>query len=140
MVDAGEPILLDSSVWVRFLRPRGDLDLKTAVQAALARGRVATCWIVKTELLVGVRELAEFSLLAETLSGLPDIPLTERLWADAARLGYDLRRAGLPIALPDLVIAQCAISSGRTLWHLDAGFERIRSATTLATRYWDAAT
>jgi predicted nucleic acid-binding protein len=137
-MDPHERLLLDTSVWVRCLRPRGSEGLKEAVREALDQGRIATCWVVKAELLVGARDEAGFNALLDALSGVPEIPISGALWGQTASLGHALRKQGLPTPLPDLLVAQCAISSGRMLWHADAGFERIRQLSSLQTRYWQA--
>lgn len=139
MTNPSEPLLLDTSVWVRHWRRRGAEDLKRAVREALVERRIATCWVVKTELLLGARDLTSLEALREALDGLPNIPITETIWADSASLGYGLRKRGLLVHLPDLLIAQCAISSGRVLWHVDSDFERIRQLSPLRTTYWQAA-
>lgn len=136
MNDSAAPLLLDTSAWVHYLRPRGAVDLKSAVQEALGSGRVATCWVVKAELLVGARDPQAFDALSESLRGAFDIPITDGVWEEAARLGYDLRKHGTLVPLPDLLIAQCAITSHRLLWHADEDFERIRQLSTLRTRHW----
>lgn len=132
----GDALLLDSSVWICYLRPRQWEDLKTAVQEALTQGRVATCWAVNCELLIGARDEPAFDILLEAIRAVPEVPLTPAVWEEAAQLGYRLRKQGLLVPLPDLLIAQCAISSGRVLWHADEDFERIRRLTSLQTRHW----
>jgi len=138
--DSAEPLLPDTSSWVHYLRPGGATDLKMAMREALAQGRIATCWVVKTELLIGARDVAAYEVLRDALRGVVDIPITEQTWNDVARLGYDLRKQGLLVPLPDLVIAQCAIGSERVVWHADADFERIRDCSPLRTRFWRAST
>jgi len=137
--DPFDPLLPDTSAWVNYLRPSGAADLKMAMREALAQGRVAACWVVRTELLVGAKDLAAFETLLEALRGVADVPITEERWDEAARLGYDLRKQGLLVPLPDLLIAQCAISSGRVVWHADEDFERIREHSSLRTRHWRTA-
>lgn len=134
-----ELLLLDTSVWARSLRRRGAEDLKAAVADALREGRIATCWVVKTELLVGARDSTAFDVLSVQFSAIPDVPITGAVWADAAKLGYSLRRQGLVVSIPDLLIAQCAIASGRLLWHADGDFERISQLSSLQTRDWRSA-
>jgi predicted nucleic acid-binding protein len=136
MIEGPELLLFDTSIWVRSLRPRGADDLKAEVRDALAQRRVATCWIVKTEVLIGARDPSAFTALLDTLEGVTDVPMTDDVWSEAARLGYELRKAGIKVPVPDLLIAQCAISSGRTLWHADAGFENVRQRSSLRTRHW----
>lgn len=130
------PILLDTSIWVRYLRSRGAESLGTAVREALNAGQVATCWVVKAELLVGARDSAAFAQLLEALGGATDVTLSPEVWVEAARLGQQLRKLGILVPLPDLLIAQCAISSQRVLWHTDALFEQIRERSSLQTRRW----
>lgn len=131
-----ELVLLDSSIWVRHLRRSGPTKIKRAVREALVQRSVATCWVVKAELLAGARDSPASDALLDALQGVPEIPITEAIWLAAARLGQALRRQGLTIALPDLLIAQCAISSNRVLWHVDQHFEWIRQHGSLETRYW----
>lgn len=128
--------LVDSSIWVRYLRSRESEELKAAVQEALARGEVTTCWAVNTELLIGARDEAGLERLLDALRGVPDVPITPVVWEEAARLGHRLRKQGLLMPLPDLLIAQCAIDGDLVLWHADEHFEQMRQHSTLRTRYW----
>ena len=124
-------ILLDTSTWICYLRPHGWDDLKLAVQQVLTVEQVYTCWVVMAELLIGARDERGFTQLFDTLRALPEIPITARIWEAAARLGYTLRRRGGTIPLPDLVIAQAAITGDLTLWHVDDHFEHLRRHRTL---------
>jgi predicted nucleic acid-binding protein len=136
VIATSEPVLLDTSAWALYLRARGPAELKRAVQLALDAGQVATCWVVKSELLIGSRDAEAFATLLDVLAAVPDLPVTEESWLRAARLGYELRKQGLLVALPDLLIAQCVISAGSVLWHADSDFENIKRLTDLQTRYW----
>ena len=131
-----EPLLFDTSVWVHYLRSGGMVSLQDAVDEALSHRRAAICWVVTAEILVGTRNEAEFKTASDVMSGLPQVPVTDDVWQEAARVGYRMRRAGVSIGLPDLVIAQCAIASGRTLWHSDRHFEYIQQHTALQARLW----
>lgn len=127
-------ILLDTSTWICYLRPHGWDNLKLAVQQVLTVAQVYTCWVVMAELLIGARDERGFTQLFDTLRALPEIPVTDRVWEAAARLGYTLRRRGVTIPLPDLVIAQAAITGDLTLWHVDAHFEHLRRHSPLQTQ------
>jgi predicted nucleic acid-binding protein len=126
--------LLDTSIWICYLRPHGWDDLKMAVQQVLTVEQVYTCWVVMAELLIGARDERGFTQLFETLRALPEILVTDRVWEATARLGYTLRRRGVTIPLPDLVIAQAAITGDLTLWHVDDHFEHLRRHSTLQTQ------
>jgi predicted nucleic acid-binding protein len=95
---------------------------------------VYTCWVVMAELLIGARDERGFTQLFDTLRVLPEIPVTNWVWEAAARLGYTVQRQGITIPLPDLVIAQAAITGDLTLWHVDAHFEHLRRHSTLQTQ------
>ncbi len=136
MITAGGAVFLDTSTWVHYLRPRGAETLKSAVHDALTQDRVATCAVVRTELLIGARDAAAFDVLAELLVGVEDVPISDDLWREAAKLGFEMRKQGILVPLPDLLIATCAIRSGRVLWHVDAGYERIRELSALQTHRW----
>jgi predicted nucleic acid-binding protein len=131
-----ERLLLDTSAWAQYLRARGSADLKRAVQQALDQGQVASCWVVKSELLIGARDAAAFTTLLEVLAAVSDLPITDESWVRAARLGFELRKQGFLVALPDLLIAQCAIDAACILWHVDTDFEHIKRQSDLHTRYW----
>ena len=126
--------LLDTSVWIHYFRPEGPQKLKTAVKNALIKGQVVSCWVVKMEILVGARDEGSFNKLLEHLIAISDVPIDEAIWKEAARLGYRLRKKGLTIPLPDLVIAQAAIAKDVVLWHVDEHFEEIRRVASLRTK------
>ena len=127
-------ILLDSSVWICYLRPHGWEEIKAAVRQAFVAERVYTCWVVKAEILIGARDEPGFAQLSEALRVLPEIPVTDRVWEAAARLGYTLRRQRVTIPPPDLMIAQAAITGDLVLCHVDDHFEHLRRDSPLQTR------
>jgi len=129
-----ELALLDTSVWIHYLRSDGQQKLKTAVKRALIEGRVLSCSVVKTEILVGSRDEKSFAKLSEHLKGVPDIPIDGAVWEGAARLGYTLRKKGITIPLLDLVIAEAAMQREAVLWHIDNHFEEICTIVSLRTR------
>ena len=126
--------ILDSSVWVCYLRPHGWEELKTEVRRSLEEGRVATCRPVIAELLIGARDDQAFGHLRDLLQTLPRVSTSENVWEDAAQLGQSMRLKGVGIPLPDLLISQAAIRSGLILWHVDAHYERVRRFSSLHTR------
>ena len=75
------------------------------------------------ELLGGARNEEAFEQLSRDLE---EIPITKEVWLGAARLGYTLRRNGITLPLPDLLIAQVAIAEKLELWHADEHFKEIK--------------
>mgnify|MGYP000117921209 CR=1 FL=1 len=127
-------VLLDTSIWVRYLRRGGDREIKAEVKRILSAERVFTCWVVKAELLVRARDDEAFERLSADLEALEEVPITPEVWLEAARLGYTLRRGGLNVPLPDLLIAQAAIAGELQLWHADEHFEYIKQLVPLETK------
>ncbi|HDL86366.1 MAG TPA: PIN domain nuclease [Candidatus Acetothermia bacterium] len=127
-------VLVDSSVWIHYFRRGGGRRAKEALKEALTGGRVTTCWVVKAELLMGTRNEAGFRKLDDLLSALPDVPIDGSVWHKAARIGAKLRRRGVTMPLPDLLIAQAAMQAEIELWHTDSHFEEIGKITPLHTK------
>ena len=129
-----ELALLDTSVWIHYLRSDGGQKLKTTVKNALIEGRVLSCSVVRTEILVGSRDEKSFAKLSKHLEAVPGILIDGAVWEGAARLGYTLRKKGITIPLSDLLIAEAAMQRGVVLWHADNHFEEIRTIAPLHTR------
>ncbi len=129
-----DEVLVDTSVWVLYLRPGRHANVKAAVRDVLDRQDAMTCWVIKAELLVGARDDEAFENLAQRLAALPEVPIDASIWEGGARLGNRLRREGLLVPLPDLLIAHTALALNMALWHADEDFERIRQLAPLKTR------
>ncbi len=128
------PILVDTSLWVRYFQPAGWGELKEELARLLDQGSLLTCWVVKAELLVGARDAGAFDRLSESLQALDEVALTPGVWEGAARLGHKLRLKGFSVPLPDLLIAQAAAVARAELWHADAHFDRMAEVSRLKAR------
>jgi predicted nucleic acid-binding protein len=131
--------LLDTSVWVAYLRPGGPQLLKDEISQQLASNEAYSCSVIRMELLVGARDEAAFNRLEVLLRSLPDVAIEDALWQGAARLGFGCRKAGLSVPLPDLLIARAAMLQELEVWHLDSHYERIAQFAPLRTRSFLAA-
>ena len=129
-----ELALLDTSVWINYFRSSGQQELKTAVKRALIEGCVLSCSVIRTEILVGSRDEKSFAKLSGHLEAIPGIPIDESVWEGVAHLGYMLRKKGMTIPLPDLLIAEAAMQREAVLWHADNHFEEICTIVPLHTR------
>ena len=92
---------------------------------------MATNRIIVTELLIGAKNSQEYEELKNELAALPHLTLTDEIWAESAHLGFALRRKGIGIPLPDLVIAACAIVRRCELLCDDHDFDNIARHTPL---------
>ena len=74
--------LADTSAWV-WSRRRAYPGLRQVFDAALVDGELATCDMVRLELLYSARNATEFAELREDLAALPDCPIGAAEWARA---------------------------------------------------------
>lgn len=116
--------LLDSSVWIEYLRPNGDVGIRGRVRGIVERDDAVCCGIVVVEVLRGAKREKDYSAIDEALRALPQLPLDDRVIERAARWGFTLGRKGVTVPTTDLLIASAA--HGRAvLIHRDGDFKRI---------------
>ena len=124
--DGGGRFLVDTSAWLDALQPRaGREEVRERVRRLVAEDSVVTIGAVRTEVLRGTRDEAEYRRLSTMLDALTRMPTEERDWDAAARLGLALRRAGTTVGLADLVLAAVAIRHGVTVLHADTDLDRV---------------
>ena len=130
-------ILLDTSVWVEYLRATGS-SAAVGVRELLGRDPdiVAICEPVAMELLAGAADDQRHARLERLVNGLPvlatDTHVDFRQAADLYRAG---RKSGRTVrSLVDCLIASIAIRHDVELWHRDADFDVIASLASLRTR------
>jgi len=124
--------LADTSAWVWSRRP-GLEDLRSRFDTLVEEGEIATCDMVRLELLYSARNEREFSELAADLQALVDCPIDEPVWKRALWVYGELARAGgahqRAVKHPDLLIAAAAEAAEVPVLHCDEGFERIAAIT-----------
>jgi predicted nucleic acid-binding protein len=118
--------LIDSSVWIEYLRPSGSPKIKARVRKILESEEAVTCGIVVVEILRGARTEKDYRILRDSLLSLPGIPITREVIDRASRWGFLLDRKGKQVPTTDLIIASCAHKNARIL-HADRDFEVIAS-------------
>jgi predicted nucleic acid-binding protein len=74
--------LADTSAWV-WSRRSGSEALRTAFDDGVMDGSVATCDMVRLELLHSARNVREFGFLRLRLAALPDCPIGKTEWERA---------------------------------------------------------
>ncbi|MCS7207406.1 MAG: PIN domain-containing protein [Dehalococcoidia bacterium] len=117
-------VIVDTSVWVQFLRALGSPEHR-AVDYLLAQRQVLMVGPVLAELLQGARTPQEFAPLQSRLIALPYATETHGTWLRVAELSYQLRQRGQKVGLTDLLIAALAIEHDCPVYTLDAHFQRI---------------
>jgi predicted nucleic acid-binding protein len=124
-------ILVDTSVLVDVFRDRSG-RVRTVLETALDGDDAVLTRFHQLELLQGARDEREWSLLREYLEAQDYLEGGPQSWPDAARLYFDLRRAGKTIRSSiDCCIAQIAMEYDVLLLHRDRDFEMIAAVRPL---------
>ena len=125
-------LLADSSAWI-WSRRCAYPELREWFDERLEEGEIATCDLVRLELLYGTRTAEEHRQRRQELDALDTCPVTPREWRRAievqgalAELGPDHQKVAKPA---DLVVAAAAEAASVELLHYDEDFDWIASVT-----------
>lgn len=123
-------ILIDTSAWIEFLRDTGS-SVCQRVDDLLA-AEIATCEVVRMEVLAGARDEQHLQQLRRLLARASSLP-TESVDYDAAATLYrTCRQRGHTVRkLIDCLIAAVAIRGDVPILHMDADFEILAQHTSL---------
>ena len=120
--------LIDSSVWIAYLRPKPDPRIVEAVRRALAAGEAAIAAPIVIEVLSGIRDSREYAAREADFRAIPRLDTGGEASYIAARIGRALVEKGKRGTTVDLHLAGAAIETGAELWSLpDDHFDDIRS-------------
>ena len=124
--------LADTSAWI-WSRRRAYPQLRDAFDTALVDGELATCDMVRLELLHSARNADEFAEIRVELAALPDCPIGKDQWNRALCVYEELSGHGgahqRSVNHPDLLIAAAAEAAAVTLPHYDEDYDRIAEIT-----------
>ena len=130
--------LADTSAW-SWSRRRGYPELRRAFDEALVDGELATCDMVRLELLHSARSAVEFAEIRQELAALPDCPIGKDQWNRALWVYEQLSAQGgtsqRSVKHPDLLIAAAAEAAGIAVLHYDEDYDRIAAITGQPTRW-----
>lgn len=130
----GRVYLADKSAWVRARDPA----VRDEWQAAILAGQIATCAVVKLELLYSTRSAEEYSRWDERLSALRNVPVTETVCRAALTAMRELaeRSDGYHRASPpDYLIAAAAQDVGVGVLHYDEHYDRLAESLNFESRW-----
>ncbi len=123
--------LADTSAWV-WTRAIGG-ELRAVFDQDVIDGQVATCDMVRLELLYSARNATEFTSLRMELDALPNCEIGVDQWQRALEVYERLARQGglhhRAVRHPDLLIAAAAEASGIPVLAYDEDYERIAAIT-----------
>lgn len=130
--------LADTSAWVWSRRPSSP-ELRRDFDTALVDGELATCDMVRLELLSSARNADEFAEVRTELEALPDCPIGKAQWERALWVYERLSGQGgahqRAVKHADLLIAAAAEKAGVAVLHYDEDYERIAAITGQPTRW-----
>jgi len=123
-------ILIDTSAWIEFLRDTGS-DACQRVDDLLADD-IATCDVVRMEVLAGARDERHLQQLRRLLARASTVPIQPIDYDEAATLYRTCRQRGQTVRkLIDCLIAAVAIRAGLSVLHTDADFAILAQHTAL---------
>jgi len=123
--------LADTSVWV-WTRTVGG-KLRAVFDGQLIDGQVASCDMVRLELLYSARNATEFTTLRRELDAVPSCPIGVQQWKRALEVYEQLAHEGglhhRAVRHPDLLIAAAAEAADIPVLHYDEDYDRIAAIT-----------
>ncbi len=131
------PTLIDTSLWIEAFRRDGSPAARRAVADIVESGLALVNGLIVSELLKGARDETDYERLLTVLGATTTVSFTAATWARTARLGFELRCAGITIPTVDLAIASSALEEGFVLAHRDRHFALIAVHAPLQERYVD---
>ena len=124
--------LADTSAWA-WSRKTGYSHLRQAFDERLLEGAIATCAMVKLELLYSTRSASEFRERRAQLDLLDDCPIGPGQWSRALDVMNALAATGgmhhRSVKWADLLIAAAAEAAGVAVLHYDEDYVRIAAIT-----------
>lgn len=98
-----DKVLVDTSVWIEFFRKKE--PYYKIVSDLIDSEKVVCIGIVLAELLQGTKSAKELNTIKEFLYVFDFLQESERLWAQAGELSFNLQHKGKSVGLSDCYIA-----------------------------------
>ncbi len=111
-------ILVDTNVIIDFWNKPNDESAKI-----FENNEIATCGVIKTELLRGSNSEEQFSQMEEALNDFIYLPFSEKDWILLSKQFITLKQNGLAVPFQDAMIAYLAIKHNCELWTNDKHFK-----------------
>ena len=124
------PLLIDTSLWVDFVRPKSPESVKKFIAPYILRADAHLAEPVIFEILKHATP-AESRQLTLQFQTFPTLPTPPDLWTSAARLGQECRKNGVTAGSLDLLIATVALHHDAEIVTFDADFQKIAGFSAL---------
>lgn len=123
MPKENDGILVDTSIWIEFFKPRSEIGNK--LERLIKDDLVWTCGIILFELVQGTKSEYDKSKITGILSDLKYAEMTQSLWQKSGELSASLKRRGLNLPLSDILIASIVSGYNLSIFSLDKHFDHI---------------
>ena len=120
-------VLVDSSFFIKLLREGRDPATELLRNAQLLE--LATCGIVRLEVVRGVIAPKKRSALEGFMDVMMNVPTDNKLWIEATQLAWELDREGIVLPATDIIIAAAARRIGAAVLANDKHFGMISGLT-----------
>ena len=128
--------LVDTSVWIEFLRRRGSPKIQAELAPLIRNGSIAlTEWII-LELMAGIGTGENSGDLLGRLAPVQRLSLPDTGWNATWDMAAHLRKKGVSPSAADCLIATVAILHETPLIHCDSDFSLIAAHEPLTTLDW----
>ena len=111
-------ILADTNIIIDFWDKPNDESAKI-----FEDNEIATCGVIKTELLRGSNSEKQFSQIEEALNDFTYFSFSEKDWISLSKLFITLKKNGLAVPFQDAMIAYLAIKHDCEVWTNDKHFK-----------------
>ncbi len=118
-----KPVLVDTSVWIAYLRREESAFNEVNVLADA--GRIRLLGLILAELYQGCKSQKELDVVSDLADIFPKLDEPSGMWEEAGMLAYKLRRQGLAPGLADCYIAVIAAKSGTLIYSYDKHFDKL---------------
>ncbi|MEN8254008.1 MAG: PIN domain nuclease [Verrucomicrobiota bacterium] len=127
-------VLIDTSVWIDFLRGTSSAPAKAMESLIVDRADICICGVIMTEILQGIRDNKQFEQTKDLLEAAVFLPMNRETFIHSARLYRKLRKKGFTVRKPiDCMIAAVAIEHDVPLLHNDKDFQPLEKHCSLKT-------
>lgn len=126
-------ILVDTSVWIDFLRGENSVQRETLHRLIEAEEDIAVTEIIVTEILQGIKSDRDFLTVKEYLLEFPIYSSKGiETYLEAARIYRECRKSGKTVRKTiDCIIAAICLENKLTFLHKDSDFDSIGACTDL---------
>lgn len=118
-------ILVDSSAFIEYYRPRGLPAIQNAVDKAVEADLVAVNGVIQVEVLGFASGQPSLRELRHDFGSFHWLEVERTDFDLATEIGLSLRKKGITVPAPDLIIAASAILADAVLYHADSHYDSL---------------